>query len=125
MVTQVNKDYQSPLMEAYVEEVRLEEHFDGLQTEHVPRAENNIVDHLSKFVAQKLPVEPGTFVLHLTQPSVSLATMARKRTKMDSGKPLPIEPSAPGRDPNKNSQLADLHPPTGTMPPQTRSVPRR
>ena len=37
VVRQVNKDYQSPLMEAYVEEVRrLEERFDGLQTEHVP-----------------------------------------------------------------------------------------
>ena len=38
MVIQVNKDCQSPLMEAYIKEVRrLEEHFDGLQTEHVPR----------------------------------------------------------------------------------------
>ena len=126
VVRQVNKDYQSPLMEAYVEEVRrLEERFDSLQIEHVPHAENNIADHLSKCAAQKLPMEPGSFVLHLTQPSVSPATMARKRRKMDSGKPLPIEPFAPGRDPNKNSQLADLHPPTGTMPPQTRSVPRR
>uniref|UniRef100_A0A8R7U7I1 RNase H type-1 domain-containing protein n=1 Tax=Triticum urartu TaxID=4572 RepID=A0A8R7U7I1_TRIUA len=36
VVRQVNKDYQSPLMEAYVEEVRrLEECFDGLQIEHV------------------------------------------------------------------------------------------
>ena len=62
MVRQVNKDYQSPLMEAYVEEVkRLEEHFDGLQTEHISRAENSIADHLSKCVAQKLPVERGTF----------------------------------------------------------------
>ena len=52
VVRQVNKDYQSPLMEAYVEEVRrLEEHFDGLQTEHVPRAENSIADYLSKCVA--------------------------------------------------------------------------
>ena len=77
MVRQVNKDYQSPLMEAYVEEVRrLEERFDGLQIEHVPHAENSIADHLSKCAAQKLPVEPGTFVLHLTQPSVSPATMA-------------------------------------------------
>ena len=39
VVRQVNKDYQSLLMEAYVEEVRrLEECFDGLQTEHVPHA---------------------------------------------------------------------------------------
>lgn len=64
---QVNKDYQSPLMEAYVHEVRkLEEHFDGLQTENVPRGENNVVDEVSKFSAQKLPVEPSTFVVHLT-----------------------------------------------------------
>ena len=47
VVRQVNKDYLSPSMEANVEEVRiLEEHFDGLRTEHVPRAENNIADHL-------------------------------------------------------------------------------
>ena len=60
----MNKDYQSPLMEAYVDEVRkLEERFDGLQTEHVPRAENSIADDLSKRAALKLPVEPGTFVL--------------------------------------------------------------
>ena len=104
MVRQVNKDYQSPLMEAYMEEVRrLEEHFDGLQTEHVPRAENSIADHLSKCAAQKLPVETGTFILHFTQPFVSPATMAWKRRKMDSGKPLPVEPSAPGRDPAGNN----------------------
>jgi ribonuclease HI len=48
VVKQVNKDYQSPLMEAYVNEVRkLEEHFDGLQIEHIPRAENSIADQLS------------------------------------------------------------------------------
>ena len=76
----MNKDYQSSLMEAYVEEVRkLEERFDGLQTEHVPHAEKSIADHLSKCAAQKLPVEQGTFVLHLTQPSVYPIMMARKR----------------------------------------------
>ena len=37
VVRQVNKDYQSPLMEAYVDEVRkLEERFDGIQAKHVP-----------------------------------------------------------------------------------------
>jgi hypothetical protein len=80
VVRQINKDYQCPLMEAYVEEVRkLEERFDGLQTEHVPCAKNSIADHLSKCAAQKLFVEPGIFVLHLTQPSVSPSTMAKKR----------------------------------------------
>ena len=71
VVKQVNKDYQSPLIEAYIDEVRkLEERFDGIQAEYVPRAENDIADYLSKHAALKLPVEPGTFVLRLTQPSV-------------------------------------------------------
>ena len=98
---------------------RLEEHFDGLQTKHVPCAENIIADHLSKCVAQKLPVEPGTFVLRLSQPSISPPTMARKRRKLDYGKPLPIEPSAPGRDPAGNDSLqpAGPPPPAGPMDP--------
>src|SRR6266516_337908 len=85
----------------------------------MPHAENSIADHLSKCVAQKLPVEPGTFVLHLTQPSISPATMARKRRKLDSGKPLPVELSAPGRDPAGKNSLAPagLHPPAGPMDP--------
>ena len=75
VVRQVNKDYQSPLMEAYVDEVRkLEERFDGIQAEHIPRAENDIADYLSKRAAFKLPVEPGTFLLRLTQPSVDPST---------------------------------------------------
>jgi hypothetical protein len=102
-------------MEAYVEEVRkLEERFDGLQTEHVPRAGNSIADHLSKCAAQKLPVEPGTFVLHLTQPSVSPATMARKRRKLDSGKPHPAgPPEVPGRElgGNNSPSISELHHP--------------
>ena len=95
---------------------KLEERFDGLQIEHVPRAENNIADHLSKCGAQKLPVEPGTFVLHPSQPSVSPATMARKRRKLDSSKPLPVQPlEAPGRE------LGGINSPSVTeLPPPTR-----
>ncbi|XP_020173264.1 uncharacterized protein [Aegilops tauschii subsp. strangulata] len=102
-------------MEAHVEEVRkLEELFDGLQKEHIPLAENSIADHLSKCAAQKLPVEPRTFVLHLTQPSVSPTAMARKRRKLDSGKYHPPElPKAPGREvARKNSTSpGEQHPP--------------
>src|SRR3989337_916686 len=102
-------------MEAHVEEVRkLEERFDGLQTEYVPRAKNSIVDHLSKCALQKLPMEPGTFVLHLTQPSVSPATIARERRKLNSGKPLPTElPKAPDRElgGNNSPSISELHPP--------------
>ena len=58
-------------MEAYIDEVRkLEERFDRIQAEHVPRVENDIADYMSKHTALKLPMEPGTFVLRLTQSSV-------------------------------------------------------
>ena len=48
-------------MKAYVDEVRkLEERFDGIQAEHVPLAENDITDYLSKHAAFKLPMQLGT-----------------------------------------------------------------
>ena len=87
-------------MEAYVDEVRkLEEHFDGIQAEHVPRVENDIADYLSKRAALKLPMEPGTFVLRLTQPSVEPSTEQNKQRKSGLGKYFPTElPGAAGED---------------------------
>ena len=87
-------------MEAYIDEVRkLEERFDGIQAEHVPRTENDIADYLSKRAALKLPVEPGTFVLQLTQPSFEPSTGQNKRRKLGSGKYFPTKlPGAAGED---------------------------
>ena len=93
VVRKINKDYQSPLMEAYVDEVRkLEERFDGIQAEHVPWMENDITDYLSKRAALKIRVEPGTFMLQLTQPSVEPSTEQNKRRKSGPGKYFPAEP---------------------------------
>ena len=79
-------------MEAYVDELRkLEEHFDGLQMEHVPRAQNDIADGLSKCAALKLPVEPGIFVLKLTQPSVTPSTGQSKKRKLITGDYFPAK----------------------------------
>ena len=119
VVRQVNKDYQSPLMEAYVDEVRkLEERFDGIQAEHVPRVENDIADYLSKRAAFKLPVEPGTFVLRLTQPSVEPSTEQNKRRKSGPGKYFPAElPGAAGKD-----VAVDTEPAMGQPTPAGRQV---
>ena len=57
--------------------------------------ENDIADYLSKHAAFKLPVEPGTFVLRLTQPSVELSTEQNKRRKSGPGKYFPAEPPGP------------------------------
>ena len=87
-------------MEAYVDEVsKLEECFDGLQAEHVPRAENNIADALSKCAALKLPMQPGTFVLQLTQSSIEPSAGQNKQRKAGPGKYFPAElPGAAGKE---------------------------
>ena len=59
--------------------------------EHVPRAQNDIVDGLSKCAALKLPVEPEIFVLRLTQPSVTPSTGRSKKRKLISGDYFPAE----------------------------------
>ena len=95
-------------MEAYVDEVRkLEERFDGIQAEHVPRVENNIADYLSKRAAFKLPVEPGTFVLRLTQPFVEPSIEKNKQRKSGLGKYFPAElRGAAGKDVGGGAKLA-------------------
>ena len=104
-------------MKACVDEVRkLEERFDGIQAEYVPRAENDIADYLSKRAALKLPVEPGTFVLQLTQPSVDPSTEQNKRRKSGPGKYFPAElPGAAGKD-----VVGDTEPATGRLAPAER-----
>src|SRR3954468_24921157 len=54
--------------------------------------ENGIADYLSKHAAFKLPVEPGTFLLRLTQPSIEPSTGQNKRRKLGPGKYFPTEP---------------------------------
>jgi hypothetical protein len=96
-------------MEAYVNEVRkLEAHFDGLQAEHVPHAENSIADDLSKRATKKLPVEPGTFVLLLNQPSVTPSMGPSKRRKLNSGEYFVVElPAATGKEVARNNSMLE------------------
>ena len=101
-------------MEAYVDEVRkLEERFDGIQAEHVPQVEKDIADYLSKRAAFRLTVEPGTFVLRLTQPSVEPSTEQNKRRKSGPGKYFPAEP--PGA--TGKGVVADSEPAEGRLAP--------
>src|SRR4051812_36991715 len=110
-------------MEAYVDEVRkLEERFVGLQMEHVPRAQNDIADGLSKCAALKLPVEPGIFVLKLTQPSVTPSTGQSKKRKLISGDYLLAElpAAAAKRVPKIDTKSAEEQPAPAN--PRVRSV---
>ena len=61
--------------------------------------ENDAADYLWKPAALKLLVEPGTFVLQLTQPSVEPSTGQSKRRKLGPGKYFPtVLPGATGED---------------------------
>ena len=106
-------------MKSYVDEVRkLEEHFDGIQAEYVPRAENDIADYLSKRAALKLPMEPVTFALQLTQPSVDPSTEQNKRRKSGPGKYFPAElPGAADKD-----VAGDTDPTMGRLAPAERQA---
>src|SRR3954471_1508497 len=101
-------------MKAYVDEVRkLEERFDGIQAEYVPRVENDIADYLSKHAALKLHMEPCTFVLQLTQPSVDPSTEQNKRRKSGPDKYFPTKlPEAAGKD-----VVGDTEPAMGRLAP--------
>ena len=76
--------------------------------EHVPRAQNDVADGLSKCAAMKLPVEPGIFVLKLTQPSVTPSVGQIKKRKLVSGDYLPANlPEVAVKVPKINDQVAE------------------
>ena len=77
-----------------------------------------IADYLSKRAAFKLPVEPGTFLLRLTQPSVEPSTEQNKRRKSDLGKYFPAEPpGAAGK-----GVVVDSEPAKGQLAPAGRQA---
>ena len=80
--------------------------------------ENDIADYLSKRAAFKLPVEPGTFLLRLTQPSVEPSTGRNKRRKSGPGKYFPTEP--PGAA--SKGSAADAEPAKGQLAPAGRQA---
>ena len=77
--------------------------------------ENDVADYLSKRAAFKLPMEPGTFVLQLTQPSVEPSTGQNKRRKLGPDKYISTElPGAAGKDVAMDTEPAMGKPtPTG------------
>ena len=90
---------------------KLEQRFDGIQAEDVPRVENDIADYLSKRAAFKLPVEPGTFVLRLTKPSVEPSIEQNKRRKSGLDKYFPAKlPGAAGKEVAGYPKLAEGQP---------------
>ena len=61
-------------MEAYCQEVRrLEDKFDGLELNHIPRRLNEAADTLAKAASSREPVPTGVFASDQHKPSVRYA----------------------------------------------------
>ena len=59
-------------MEAYCQEVRwLEDRFDGLELNHIPRCLNEVANALAKAASSREPVPMGVFASNQHKPSVS------------------------------------------------------
>ena len=113
VINQVNKEYDCPQMEAYVEEVRKMEHrFDGLRMEHIPRGLNSVADELSKIASRRDPVTPLVFIERITRSSIPTAkvkTRAKVRPAEDTPvTPAPVARASPG--PGKDSPGEDIIP---------------
>ena len=66
-----NSNCESPLMDAYCQEVRkLEGRFRGLELHHIPQKQNPDVDALAKMAAERKPAPSGVFINDLNAPSV-------------------------------------------------------
>ena len=73
VVDQVMKESSchDPKMEAYCSAVRrLEDKFDGLELNHVPRKYNEDADELAKITSGRTTVPPNIFARDITKPSV-------------------------------------------------------
>ena len=66
-----------PKMEAYCKAVRrLEDKFDGLELNHVPRKYNEDADELAKIASGRTTVPPNIFARDITKPSVEFKDSA-------------------------------------------------
>jgi ribonuclease HI len=65
-----NANCESPLMDAYCQEVRkLEGRIRGLELHHIPQKQNPDADTLAKMAAERQPAPSGVFVNDLNVPS--------------------------------------------------------
>ena len=81
-----------PKMEAYCNAVRrLEDKFDGLELNHVPRKYNEDADELAKIASGRTTVPPNIFARDITKPTVEFKDLAE---------PGPSNAESPGGNPS-------------------------
>jgi ribonuclease HI len=106
-----------PKMEAYCNAVhRLEDKFDGLELNHVPRKYNEDADELGKIASGRTTVPPNIFARDIAKPSVDFK---------DPAEPGPSNAGPPAGTPRRTRPspwTVTLRPPPWTRPKQWRST---
>ena len=83
-------------MEAYCQEVRrLEDRFDSLELNHIPRRLNESVNTLAKVASGREPVPTGVFASDQHKPSVRYAGSEQAHDGPSSPTPRADPPTAP------------------------------
>ncbi|XP_066333761.1 uncharacterized protein [Miscanthus floridulus] len=98
VVNQVMKEssYHDTKMEAYCQEVRqLEDRFDGLELNHIPRHLNKAADTLVKAASDREPVPTGVFASDQHKPSVRYTGSEQANDGPSSPTPGAEPPTAP------------------------------
>ena len=81
-----------PKMEAYCNTLRhLEDKFDGLELNHVPRKYNEDADELTKIASRRTTVPPNIFARDIAKPSIDFK---------DPAEPGPSNAESPGGNPS-------------------------
>jgi len=119
VIDQVMKESRchDPKMEAYCNAVHcLEDKFDGLELNHVPRKYNKDADELAKIVSGWTTVPPNIFARNIAKPSVDFK---------DPAEPGPSNAGPPAGTPRRtrlSPRTLTSRPPPWTRPKQSRST---
>ena len=103
-------------MEVYCNAVRhLEDRFDGLELNHVPRKYNEDADELAKIASRRTTVHPNIFPRDIAKPSVnfkdpkepgpSTAKPFDGNPSADEAEPMETETEAPSEDEGEAMQI--------------------
>jgi ribonuclease HI len=96
-------------MEAYCKAVRaLEDKFNGIELNHVPRRYNEEADELAKIASGRISVPPNVFSRDIAQPSITLEPHPSNNTERSGAPSNPASAEPMDEDPSNEAYVLSL-----------------
>jgi hypothetical protein len=111
MIDQVmkNASCHDDKMEVYCKAVRaLEDNFDGIELNHVPRRYNEEADELAKIASGRITVPPNVFARDIAQPSVILEPRPSNYEEPSGAPSTPAGAEPMDEDPSNEAYVLSL-----------------